>query len=193
MVGNMTKKREESTKTNGAAMTSIEMKHRRVSSAHEVAHALVCVLAGIKFRGIRIFNPGQEPEFVLGQTVSHARGQVDITSKWTLSGAGREMMIVLLAGPAATKKLTRNSSFRLLVLGSGDADYAEALQIATDLFNKPFAKKAVQICERRASRLVEDHWQTILKIAKVLSERGYLSYAEFLRLYEASTASVLSA
>jgi hypothetical protein len=160
---------------------------------HEVSHAVACLNREIPFRGIRIFKQGEEPDVLLdGQTVCASGGRVETVGEWTLSESAEDMIVMLLAGPASTRKLTHKSWFLVNVIGSGCSDYEEAVRIVALRFGETVAKKCMEKCERVASRLVAKEWQTILRIAGVLFERSSLSYAEFLQLYVASTTPAIA-
>jgi len=174
----------------GKDLTSREKRTRRQYCVHEVAHAVACLSRGIPFQGIRIFDPAEQPEVVInGQNFGKSGGRVETLDGWTLSESAEDMIIMLLAGPASTRKLTRKSWFLVNRIGSGSADYEEALPIAAARWGDKIGKMYMDKCERIAVELVKKHWQAILRIAEVLSERSYLSYTDVVQLYETSTTA----
>jgi hypothetical protein len=112
-------------------------------------------------------------------------GRVETIGEWTLSESAEDMMVMLLAGPASTRKLTHKSWFAVNVLGSGSSDYEHAVEIATLRYGEEYGEERMEICEDYARRLVAKEWKTILRIADSLVDRSYLSYSDFIMLREA--------
>ncbi len=110
---------------------------------HEVAHAVACLDRGVPFLGIQIFNQGEELDVVTdGRTIGISGGRVETFGEWTLSESAEDMIVMLLAGPASTRKLTHKSWFVVNVLGSGSSDYEEAVAIATLRYGERVGKNA---------------------------------------------------
>ena len=167
-------------------MTTKRERLRRMCCVHEVAHAIACLDRGIPFAGVEIFDQGKEPDVLVdGRSIGVLGGRVETVGDWTLSESAEDMMVMLLAGPASTRKLTHKSWFAVNVVGSGSGDYDQAVEIATLRYGEKLGEERMEICEDDARRLVAKEWKTILRIADSLVDRSYLSYSDFAVLREA--------
>lgn len=136
----------------------------RITAFHEAAHAVAAIRTGLIFKHVTaIPDEFEETEGALHWSDLHASGDLEVSPEL--------LAVVLLAGPCAEARLTRQEVDDVF-LGEEAADDREAI-VALMLTAEAFTNASVE-----ALAIIERDWPLIARVADELMEVDELDYEE---------------
>ena len=140
------------------------MNEFRITAFHEAAHAVAAIRTGLQFKHVTaIPDEFEEIEGALHWSDLHVSGDIEVSPE--------AMAVVLLAGPCAEARLTRQEIDEVFS-GEEAADDRDAIA-GLMLSAEAFLNASVEAME-----IVERDWPIIARIADELMEVDELAYEE---------------